>query len=82
MVDVLKLDASHLVIVCVLSDTTTKINFSDKNLVTNINFVIFYILVVTKFLFVTIINHNSDKTKKNITKTILKNLLNKIIINI
>jgi len=57
-------------------------NFSDKNLVTNINFVIFYILVVTKFLFVTIINHNSDKTKKNVTKTILKNLLNKIIINI
>ena len=57
-------------------------NFSDKNLVTNINFVIFYILVVTKFLFVAIINHNSDKTKKNVTKTILKNLLNKIIINI
>jgi len=39
-------------------------NFSDKNLVTNINFVIFYILVVTKFLFVTIINHNSDKIEK------------------
>jgi len=57
-------------------------NFSDKNLVTNTNFVIFYILVVTKFLFVTIINYNSDKIKKNVTKTILKNLLNKIIINI
>ena len=39
-------------------------NFSDKNLVTNTNFVIFYILVVTKFLFVTIINYNSDKIKK------------------
>jgi len=39
-------------------------NFSDKNLVININFVTFYILFVTKFLFVTNINHNSDKIKK------------------
>ena len=50
-------------------------NFSDKNLVTNINFVIFYILVVTKFLFVTIINNNSDKTKKKCHKNYIKKFI-------